>query len=665
MPKVLPWNTEDFSRRCLQRLSTAQERRELFEPQWGQNDQTINNATSQNLGQFNLTFDNLVELESGEVDNGDSDIGMNYAFKYLRFFHSQLSANPPSVVVRPSSSDPMDRRKADAADRIVRHAMLDKNMQELVDQLSLNTLLFGSGFLKQVWDKDRGDVHDFNEAEMELTMKGDIHCTVPRVENIWMDPDATSWDQVRWIIEKHTMPYEEALFQFPEYEEELKQAIQAQDGKMAMANFSNMNTSSRAPLEQVQVEIFEMYEKGMPINGMAGRHCYFLQPSGTILGKPSKNPHYQQGLPYHLFTYIDVPNTVYGKSTVEYVARLQDMLNRLDSSFLDNIQAHNVARLLVHEDTQLEDQALSNSGWDWTKWSGSRPPTYINPPTLMQDSWRFRDQLVAAIQELYGINDSMMGIQRREQSALSQQTAIEAGTMIHRRLFKKYSMAVQSIYKDYLGLVKEKWSEPRTILVLGKEKAFEAADIKGADISGGFDLHVEYGASLPIDPNMRREAILLMKDLLVEGGVTPKQIIHHLKLNDFEGLHDRLEMSYDRQREDFEEMIAKFSEGHPDPYIAPREMQNHTGRLEYAHDYLETAAFKYLDPEAQELIERHVKEREDFAVKEAAPGGGEPADPSQLPGMPGVDGSAGPGMGGATPAALPAAGGPGVIPPGG
>jgi hypothetical protein len=658
MPKVRAWTTEDFSRRCLERLSMAQEYRERFEPQWGENDQTINNAMGHHLGQFNLTFDNLVELESGEVDSGDSDIGMNYAFKYLRFFHSQLSANPPSVIVRPSSTDPVDRRKADAADRIVRHAMLDKDMQEVVDQLSLNTLLFGTGFLKQVWDKDKGDVHDFDEASMELTMKGDICPTVPRMDCIWIDPDATRWSDVRWVIEKHILPYEEAVFRWPDYEDTFKSAVEAKHGKMGMAVFDTSGVASRTPIEQMQVEIFEMYEKGMPINGMAGRHCFFVEKDGEVLGEPTANPHYQKKLPYHCFTYIDVPNTVFGKSTVEYVSRLQDMLNRLDSSLLDNIQAHNVARLLVHEETQMEDQALSNSGWDWTRWSGNKPPQYINPPTLMADAWRFRDQLVTAIQELYGINDSMMGIQRREQSALSQQTAIEAGTMIHRRLFKKYAMVVQSIYKDYLGLVKEKWSEPRTILVLGKEKAFEAADIKGADISGGFDLHVEYGASLPIDPNLRREAIMLMKDFLIEAGMTPKQIMHHMKLNDLEGIHDRLEMSRDRQREIFEEMLARHAERHPDPYISPREMENHSARLEYAYDYLETSEFKYLTEDEKDLIERHVKEREDMAAKEGAPGGG--AARAEVPGMPGVSGAVTPGVEGGGMAPPPIA----AVPPG-
>ena len=35
-------------------------------------------------------------------------------------------------------------------------------------------LLYGTGYLKQVWDPDLGDVFDFNEETSEITMDGDI-----------------------------------------------------------------------------------------------------------------------------------------------------------------------------------------------------------------------------------------------------------------------------------------------------------------------------------------------------------------------------------------------------------------------------------------------------------------------------------------------------------
>jgi hypothetical protein len=234
----------------------------------------------------------------------------------------------------------------------------------------------------------------------------------------------------------------------------------------------------------------------------------------------------------------------------------------------------------------------------------------------------------------------MLGIQRREQSAVSQQTAIESGTMIHRRLFKKYERVTQDIYKDSLEWVKEKWTTPRLVQVTGKDKAFETVSYKGADIANGYDIISEYGTSLPIDPNMRREAIMLLMPVLKEAGVPIQTILRHLKLNELENMYDINDMSADRQREVFDEMIARHRSGIPE-YIPPKEMENHKGRLAMAKEYLETAEFKYLEPELQDLIRQHIKERENLAkVEESAL---QPANPEIAPaGMPGVSGAAEP-----------------------
>jgi hypothetical protein len=516
--------------------------------------------------------------------------------------------------------------------------MRDLDMQEVVDQMSLNTLQYGTGYTKIIWDKESGDIVDFNEETMEVDMSGDFHTYAPNTEDVWLDSEAKRKQDIRYTFERVIMPVDEACFKYPEHAAMLKE--QASNQNSSWLNRFWNNTSKEAGEDKIA--IYEYWEKAAPVNGMAGRWAIFLEDYNII--QHGKNPHYKHGIPHHVFTYIDVPGQVYGKSVVEYVSRLQEMLNRLDSSVLDAIQAHGIVRMVLPAGAEIEDEAISNSNWDYLKISGNIPPHFINPPQLMPDIWRHREQIVLAIQELYGVNDSMLGIQRREQSAISQQTAIESGTMMHRRLFKKYSMVVEGIYKDFLGLVRENWDEPRTILVLGKEKAFEAADLKGADIAGGFDIVVEYGTSLPLDPNMRRESIMLLMPVLKEAGMSEKQILKLMKLNDLEGMYDRMEMAGDRQREIFEEMIAKAAEGFPE-YIAPADLEDHAARLEYAYDFLETSEFKYLPIEAKDLIRKHVKEREQLAADQATPdqdaGGGRVAMPA---GMPGVGGAQAPEM---------------------
>jgi hypothetical protein len=637
--KVVSWTPAQASDILRRRLEAAKKNRENFEAQWRANFQLINNADSKTLSQSSISFNSLGEVGAGDQDQSSSSVGTNYAFKFLRFLHSQMSANPPSVSARPATTDSEDRRRADAADRIIRHAIKDKDINEIVDQATLKTLTYGIGWLKQIWNPDKGDVAQFDESTNEIIMEGDIELYSPDVGDIWMDPDARTMGEVRYIFERKLISQEEAIFLFPDNKDDIEAIVNQHQKQMG-----GMPQSKGQANYEPQVEIFEYYEKASPVNGMAGRFCRFLK-SYKLLEPVRKNPHVNGMLPYYGLTYVDVPDQVYGKSVVEYVADIQDMLNRLDSSIVDNVQAHGVIRLLVPDSAEIEDEALSDSAWDWIKYSGNNAPKHMPSPSLMPDMWQIRNQLQNSIQELYGINDSQLGIQKREQSAVSQQTAIEQGTMIHRRLFKKYTGMVEKMFTDYLELVKENWTEPHTIQVLGKENAFEVADFKGSDIEGGYDIACDYGQSLPLDPNLRRESIMLLMPTLKEAGMSAKQILQYLKLNDLEGIQDRFQLAANRQREVFEEMIAKVDAGIPieEAYIAPEELEEHAGRLEFAYTYVETVEFKYLSEDIKDLIRMHIREREKMMAQAAAPAPA-PVPNEGIPlGMPGTGGAVAPG----------------------
>ena len=639
MPKILNvLSPEQLKKKLNEQLGWAKQYRKDFEHQWQNNKQILDHASGAMGVDATFSFDNAAEFNPGSVDNNNMEIGINYAFKFTRFIHSQLSANPPNVITSPTSSDPEDFRRADAADRVLRHIRRDKNMQEVVDQATLKMLKKSIGWVKVFWNPDKGDIYDFNEQTREVFMEGDIDIYSPATEDVWIDPDARRWEEVKYTYERIMLTKEEALFRFPDAHEMIEAHIDHQTSKRVTGLPTNEPDEKFAP----RIEIYEYYEKGLPTNGGVGLRSYSLE-TGELLEPATKNPHYQAGLPLKPLTYIDQEECLYSKSMVEYVAPLQDTLNRLDTAILDNVQAHGVVRMVLPAGADIEDEALSNTPWDYIKLSGAgQSPHFINPPQLMPDMWKHRESLVTGIQELFGINDSMLGIQRREQSAVSQQTAIESGTAIHRRLFIKYSMFIEAIYRDCIGLVREHWDEPRTVLVLGTEKSFLAADIKGADIAGGFDISVQYGESLPSDPNARREFLLLNMPLFKEAGVSAKEILKLMKLDDVGGAFDRIQLAADRQKEIFQEMEMAYRKKQP-IYIPPEPMEDHLSRLDWARTYLETSEFKYLPEELKELIRQHIRDRMELAAQEAAP---QMANPAIAPaGMPGVEGAMAPTQG--------------------
>lgn len=630
MPKVQSWSEQDFKRELCKRLKRAKKYREQFESGWRRHERTCLYHNSRSPNEVTITEDNVISYDDGHMSDVNTvEMSVNYCWRFLRYIHSQMSTNAPSVVVRPTSTDEADRLAADAADRIVRFAAGDKDITEIFDQCNLKTLLYGTGWIRVMWDASAGDTLDYDESTGELTMAGDIAVDTPSTWNVWIDPDARAMKDIRWVFECIEMPAEEAKFLFADKVDDIERFVR--DSKTDM--FGSELEDNR--LHDDTVLVYRYVEKGLPINGMAGRIAWCLE-DGTLLSAPSKNTNPGEELGYVMCTDIDVPDQVYGASFIQYIEYLQELLNRLDSSYVENIAAHNVVRFILPEGAQIEDESISNSAWDYCKITGNSGtgPYFVPPAQLMPDAVRLRDNLIQGIQEMAGVNDSMTGQVQREMSGFAIQTAVDHGNQTRARLFNKYRNAVCDVYRLYLGCARKHWDEPRTILVLGKERAFQSADFCSADITGGYDVCVEYGASLSLDPSRRREEIMQLMPIFEKAGVPTKTILGMLKLNELEGMYDRMTLAAERQREIFETMVAT------DDYVKPAELQDHAGMLDYAYYYLMTAGFRDLALDQQDLVKKHVKEREQMAAQSAtkgqapAPPGGAPPPPAGPPGAP-------------------------------
>lgn len=653
--KVTSWNDELASVNIMKRFRDAQAQRQPFEQRWLKNEQAIYaTSTLASMNFMTTSLEASYNTAMPGIDQSGADVNVAYTFKNLRFLHAQMSANPPSVVMRPTSSDQDDHRRADAADRVVRWAIRHYDMQEKVDQLSLHALLYGTGILKTVWDGSKGDIVDWDEKEGTVKLEGDIDISVPFTWNVFVDPDARTWKEVKWVIERVYIDYDEAIAKWPDKEEILKASKVTRDSSIQHAATRQSNLSHD---RFNSVELLQYWETGLPTNGYLGRFCVISSGGGVVEGcRPSpfrfrhpgaarklqesgypdevveaklkKTPE-QAILPYHILTDIDVPNVVWGRSAVEYAAQLQDNLARLDTAVMDNIQAHGVARMVL-PDTAEAQVNISNSPWDVIKISGNQPPYYTEVPQLMPEMVSTRMNLIQGINDVMGVNDAMFGVQKRETSGTSMNYATNQGNMIRRRIFNKYVLVVESIYKAILKLVCKHWPVNRTIYVLGKENALEAVDLKGSDIDGGYDIVGEYGVSLSLDPMSRREEILTLQPLFEKAGVPTRTSLKLLKLNELEGMYDRLALAENRQKEVFDEMIATGR------YIPPEDLMDHENMISWALEYFMTQEFQSLEQQLKELCKQHIRDRVQVAAQEKAALTGPPpgATPGPVPGVP-------------------------------
>lgn len=344
MSRLTVWTEEQAQQNLYQRLKDAKEDRRWIELKWNDNERVIFNTHGETQS-ANVSF-SLEDTYTGiaGVDQTDTSVGINYAFKNFRFIHAQLSANPPTVLPRPSSNDPEDRRSADAADRLVRYALREYRMQEIVDKASNNTLLYGTGFTKSFWDVTKGDPIDMDDETGEYIMEGDYDISVPNVWDLYLDPDASCWEEVNWAFERKIIPWEEAKYRWPE-----KIKILEQWRRKRHDQEDRTTTPSASLIKNPKydvVELYEYWECGTPMNGFRGRFC-MCTAHGELITPLMENPEQYTPppkskedtqkrwpvavLPYQIFTDIDVPGMVWGKSFVEYTTALQDNLNRIDN----------------------------------------------------------------------------------------------------------------------------------------------------------------------------------------------------------------------------------------------------------------------------------------------------------------------------------------------
>jgi hypothetical protein len=636
--KILPWTEKKAETELKKRLDKAKRSRARWEKQWANNERTLFSSSYEDYSDSaDVGIANIYDaLQNGF--GGVDGMNINYSFKYLRFIHSQMSANPPSVIPVPTSTEYKDRRASRVAGNFVNHGRRKLGLQEKSDLVSLQTITYGSGFGKICFDPYLGDSWEVDESTGEITMQGDIAMRPMLIWDMWIDANATAWDEVEYTFERQIMDYSEAIARWPD-KKELLESIR---GKVDLKRID----VTKEDVEDL-VEVFEYYEKALPMNGMDGRRIFHTR-EGKLLSKVNPNPHPKARLPYHLLTDVDVPGEVYGKTFIDYIVQLQDIVSRIDSTILDNIRNHGVARMVVYDATEVDKSGLSNDSVDVMniKGGGAMSPHFIPPPTLMPDLYKVRQQIEMGMESLAGVNESMFGQVKREMSGYSLQTAINAGNMVRRRLFNKYQGYCVGLYTDYLELIQDHYTDPRKILIAGEEESVSVAYFSGSDISGGFDLKVEYGAEFSLDPAGRREEILQLREVMKEAGIDGKKIMSMLRLNELNVGFDDLEVGKRRQFEIFDEIIAKYTETGVLIQIAPEENEDHASMLEACKEFRMSMTFKALPKELRDTVDAHFNARKDMLATQAAgampPAGAAPMMPAPG-GMPMQLGPAAPG----------------------
>ena len=127
-----------------------------------------------------------------------------------------------------------------------------------------------------MWNPHKGDILEVDSESGEVVLEGDIEVTVPSVWNMYIDPDAYSWEDCRYVFEKRLVPYEDAIFYWPEHEERLEKHRSKYPDNAGIATYGDEQASSIKKDHYDSVEVYEywdclLYTSPSPRDGLLSR----------------------------------------------------------------------------------------------------------------------------------------------------------------------------------------------------------------------------------------------------------------------------------------------------------------------------------------------------------------------------------------------------------
>ena len=643
MIKIVQWPEKQIKTKLEKRLEDAKYyRQRCAEIKWRENEITVFEPGGLHQDESSNTGFADIDIALQEAFNTDENVpNVNYVYRHVKFLHSQLIANPPMVQPRPNSSDVSDKRSAECADAAIHYGLRQYKMKQKFERSCLDLFVYGLGWIATEWDATKGGIVSFDEDKGAMKVEGDFHARSINPWDIWVQPSKEAWEDVDWVFERKWYNEEELEFYFKPKAVAL---ITKKGETRHQASNNNRPYADRFRLgnqfQEKEYAVYWYWEKGTPLNAYLGRHVACLG-DGTPLTEMGTNPHrfipsevreqalnkeieeaeiyYKARLPFHPLLGDIVSGQFYPNTFVSYEKASQDMINKLDHLTMENIEANGALVLAVSEGSGVNETDVNDGGpWQVQRVSSmNEKPSFITPGGQMPDIQSFREKLKGAGEDMAALNESMFGQQSRETSAMAMEYAVNQGNLVRRNIFDHYTTQTESVWNDYLDIVRTHWTTPKTVRVIGKEKAFDTYSISGANIAGGFDIVVEYGTSAFLDPVLRKQNFIQNFQLYQQAGVDMKVLLDAVELGDEESVHDYIKSWERRQSEIFQIMVAE------NIYIKPEEMQDHQAMVSYGYKYFATAEFRDLEDKHKKLLHQHIKEREGLAKATMAgsPGG--------------------------------------------
>lgn len=516
-------------------------------------------------------WDRLRKMYTGEilpqdVTPGEDYIQVNIAFSTINVIYPSVSAGIPQISV--TANDPGYEDQAQTVQAVMNFAWTHWDVQRAFRSASKDFLMFGHGWVKVGWryveeprlKTEEELLEEFSTMRQQAIDAGiqtpDIMDQLPSDDEIaanlvtstatvledrpfaesvsildmFVNPEATSMEDVRWIAQRVVRPLEEVK------EDENYKAKTRKNLKGNYTKFETTDPRRDADTMGDGPDMVEMWEFYDLIDGVM---AIFPYESDDFLVEPGEMP-YHFGHPFVQIRNYEIPDMFYPIGDLEMLYPIQQELNKTRSDMLNFRSAYARKYLARRNAFSPGDEKKLASRKDgeiiWVDDDNIPLGDIVQPmPINSLDSnlFNWSSQILSDMQEVSGVSEYARGT-----ATGAARTATEASLIqdaLNARSSEKLSLVegmATDVAKNLLKIMQQFITGEKVARIVGKQGIEDWLTYDRESIQGEYDFTVEAGSTQPNNETFRRQKAIAMANTLGPfvqlGVIDPVELAKHL-----------------------------------------------------------------------------------------------------------------------------------------
>lgn len=548
--------------------------------------------------------------------SGKSQFTANRIKKIVRTELAKIMKNKPIMTCIPASNEEDDIRAADVADKVISYLEHTHELNQMVDKRAIMWgLTTEAGYVHPYWNVGGGQtiLDEQTGEEIKLGVEG-IDVLSPF--QLILDPDANSWDELKWAIKPkvRSIKYVKDVYN----KEVLPDADVIENGISrqldSLYESYGQKTKEKSKDQVTIYECWEMPDKENPKGrrwAIAGDSCLYTEHD-IGFGEEDDT---DRILPFFPFINIEIPGRIQGQSIIEDLIPLQREYNKSRSQIIDNAD-YMANPTWVVQDGAVDDESdiPTGSGGVFIYNSGFNVPVRDQPSSLGADVYK---NLEALQDEFYFISG------QQEVSHGSTPTGVTSGVAIGYLQEQDNTVIAPTIsnfiqckqgYVGYLlKIIKFKYDEPRTLQIVGKNNEVDLMEFKGSDLRST-DVIIQEGSMYAESKPARQQWIMN----LIQAGVLDvvehrDTIVQMLDIGNVDQIYDESQIDIEQAKKE----QLSWEKGDFVNVIV-RDFYNHKVHIAEHDKFRKNKVYEDMEPVFQSVIDMHILEHQTYMAKEQA-----------------------------------------------